>query len=190
MDKKLKYGSVCTSMLAIGLLCGFLLAGQSPATFSVTDQVKHQDIVHVEVIRNGVVIYDYTTHNLVTTIGSTWVELFLETGAAGAKNATDDVAVGNYTGTIVISATKLSVEATTANLTRQTCTATHINATAYSVLYQRIASGTIKVNATSLHYSPQGDSASNDVAIASITQASLISGDTLKVTWTINCPTG
>jgi hypothetical protein len=191
MNGKLKFGSAFLVVLAAGVLLGFMVSDSTRVTMvSVGAESKHQDMVNVQVTRNGIVIYDYTTHNLVTTSGSTWVETFLETGTTGATNKTDDVAVGNNTGTPTISETKLTVEATTCNLTRQSCTATHINATAYSVLYQRVASGTIKVNATSLHYNPTSNTSGNVVAIASITQASLISGDTLKVTWWINVPTG
>ena len=182
MNGKLKFGSAFLVVLAAGVLLGFMVSDSSRVNMvSVNDQLAHSNRVDVVVIRNGVVIYNYSTHNIVVLNGSTWVKDFLRLGATGAMNATDDVAVGNNT-TPTTSQTKLNTECTTANLTRQTCTPTNINATAYSVLYQRIASGTIKVNATSLHHSPVSNSAGNVVAIASITQASLISGDTLKVT--------
>jgi hypothetical protein len=182
MNGKLKFGSAFAAVLAIGLLLGLLAADLSHVTkVSVNDQFKRIGAVDVVIIRNGVVVYSYSTHNLVVTDGSTWVKEFLRIGTTGATNATDDIAVGNHT-TPAASDTILNAECTTANLTRQSCTPTNINATAYQVVYERIASGTVVVNATSLHHDPTGNTSGNAVAIASITQASLISGDTLKVT--------
>jgi ABC-type proline/glycine betaine transport system ATPase subunit len=188
MNGKLKFGSAFAAVFAIGVLLGFVLMQPTPM-IGASGQVRWSGAVHVQIIRNGEVIYDYDTHNIIVTDGSTWVRDFLKSGTTGATNATDDVAVGNHT-TFSASDTKLATECTTANLTRTSGTVSIVNATAYQVLYERIASDTVTVNATSLHHDPTSNTSGNMVAAASITTASLISGDTLRVTWTVNIPAG
>jgi hypothetical protein len=179
MNDKLKFGSAFAAVLAIGVLLGLMMSQPT----LIREQIKWSGAVHVQIIRNGEVIYDYETHNIVVTIGSTWIRDFLKSGTSGVTNATDDIAVGNHT-TFDVGDTKLATECTTANLTRQDCSAsvTVVNATAYQVVYERVASGTVTVNATSLHHDPTGNTSGNMVAEASITTASLISGDTFRVT--------
>jgi hypothetical protein len=186
MNGKLKFGSAFAVVLAIGVLLGFMLAQPAP-TFDATGQVRWSGAVHVQIIRNGEVIYDYETHNIVVNDGSTWIRDFLKSGTTGATNATDDVAVGNHT-TFAVTDTKLATECTTANLTRTSGTVSIVNATAYQVVYERIASDTVTVNATSLHHDPTSNTSGNMVAEASITEASLIAGDTFRCTWTVNIP--
>jgi hypothetical protein len=65
------------------------------------------------------------------------------------------------------------MEATTTNLTRERGAVININATAYQVVYERITSDTITINATSPHHNPIGNCGGNMVATPSITQASM-----------------
>lgn len=190
MNSKLKFGF--GSCLALAFTIGMLLflLTPSPSIF-INQQAKWNAQVKVVVIRGGAVVYEYETHNILVTIGSTWIKDFLKSGTTGATNATDDIAVGNHT-TPSVSDTKLQTECTTANLTRQDCSAsvTNLNATAYQVMYSRIASATVTINATSLHHDPTPNTDNNAVAIANIQQASLIANDEIKITWTINVPAG
>ncbi|MEM3622762.1 MAG: hypothetical protein QXR76_03210 [Candidatus Bathyarchaeia archaeon] len=184
---KLKISVLAEIILVTGLLFALL---PNP-TFYVEQPVSWQGSVNVKVIRNGHVIYEYTQHNILVTIGSTWIKDFLKSGTTGAANATDDIAVGNHT-TPSVSDTKLQTECTIANLTRQDCSAsvTNLNATAYQVVYSRIASAMVTINATSLHHDPTPNTDNNAVAIANILQASLIANDQIQVTWTVNVPAG
>ncbi len=187
MNNKLKFSAFAT-IFAIGIVLALIFPGNVGYT---KQPVKWEGFVNVKIIRDGQVVYDYEQHNILVTGGSTWIKDFLMQGTVGATNATDDIAVGNHT-TPSVSDTKLQTECTTANLTRQDCSAsvTNLNATAYQVVYSRIASDTVIINATSLHHDPTPNTDNNVVAIANIPQASLIANDQIQVTWTVNVPAG
>lgn len=195
MNTKLKYGTggllLGATLVAILALTIVSLSLSNPTAVIITEENKPSGHVCVLVWRNGELIYEYETHNIFVTTGSTWVKDFLKSGTAGATNATDDIAIGTH-GTPSASDQKLDNELTTSGLDRKDASAgvTNINDTAYKVEYTWTATGSATVNATSLHHDPTDDTSGNAVAIANINEVSLIADDQLKVTWTLNVPSG
>jgi len=100
------------------------------------------------------------------------------------NNATKWVALGNST--ISASLTELDEEATTSNFTRALGTVvTWMNGTdyAYNISYQFIATGTIRVNATALHWNPTGDG--NCYGLAAITPTTFEAADKCTIVWVV-----
>jgi len=144
--------------------------------------------VSVKVLRDGVVIYEYEEHNLITTIGSTHIRDFL--GWANQTNqASINIALSNDA-TPLISWTKLPGEITGSGLVRAAGTPSSVNVTAYQTTYTWTATAPASVQCTGLHWSSVSDSDSNLFAAASISSVSLQANDMLQVTWTVNIPDG
>ena len=196
MELKTKYllggtgfGVALTAILLFTLISFLPTPINNVTTVTVAEANKPSGHVIAKVWRNGELIYTYETHNIIVTIGSTWVKDFLKDGTAGATNPTDDIAIGTH-GTPTASDTKLDSEQTDSSLIRTSVTPTNINATAYNVTNTWISDITATVNATSLHHDPTSDSDNNAVAIASIAEANLIANDEIEIIWILNCPAG
>lgn len=125
------------------------------------------------------------SHNIVTNIMERYVRNILGWDNVTANNATQWIALGNST--IAATNTKLDTEATASGFTRaanDTCVA-WMNGTdyAYNVTKKFTATGTIRVNATSIHWNSTSNSDGNCAALASITATTFANGDNCSITW-------
>jgi len=178
-----------TAITVFILLTALLNSTQSPITI-VSQMRKPSGYVEVEVTRNGEIIYHYATHNIIVTIGATWVRNFLSDGTTGATAATDDIAMSDDD-TPVIGWTKLPNEITVSGLARKTAdSVTKPNATAYWANATWTSPGTYTVDTTGLHHDPTAGSDNNMVAAATIATASLILNDQISIRWLVNVPPG
>ena len=142
--------------------------------------------VSVLVMRDGVVVYEYNEHNLITTIGSRHVRNFL--GFANQTNqATINIALSNDAAPLA-SWTKLPSEITGSGLARAGGTASVLNSTAYQVTYTWTASAAEAVQCTGLHWNSTSDSDNNLFAAAAISAVNLQANDQIQVTWEVNIP--
>ena len=187
LNKNLK-----TILIAVGLIASIMgaytLGFYSGQTFGVYQEVKHPHMVNVVIWRSGVVIYNYTTHNILTTIGATHVRDIL-----GFDNRTQRqiiyVSLSSDTSPDK-SWTKLPNEITDGGLARTAGTPTVINATAFQVVASWTATGSYTISCTGIHWDGTAGSDGNLFAAAEIPTANVISGDNIQVTWTINTPDG
>ena len=126
--------------------------------------------------------------NLITDLGERYVRNIIGWDNVTSNNATHWIALGNNTAP-ANGDTKLDAEATATGFTRaanDTCV--HwMNGTdyAYNVSNQFTATGTIRVNATSLHWNPTSDSDNNCFALASITETTFNNNDNCTIVWVI-----
>ena len=144
--------------------------------------------VYARVLRDGLIIYEYSTHNLITTNGSKHIRDFL--GWANQTNAACIYISLSDDATPATSWNKLPGEITANGLDRETGTPSVVNATAYQVTYTWTASAAQSVQCTGLHWVVTDDSSFNLFAAASISSVSLQANDQLQVTWTVNVPDG
>ena len=130
--------------------------------------------------------YEFPVGNVITDIGELYDRNILGFDNVTANNATKWIALGNST--IAQTKTKLDTEATASGFTRALGTvAAWINGTdyAYNVSKKFTATGTIRVNATSLHWHDQSNSDNNCYALASITATTFENNDNCTITWVI-----
>ena len=177
--------------MLLSFVIAYWLGLKEGLSFSPGSATKPSGRVTVIGYRDGTVFYNYTTHNAIMTIGSTYIRNVLGwNNATIPMNATDDISLSadpNPQKTW----TKLPSEITGFGLARASGDpATAINKTAYKVEKQWAATETATVNCTGLHWSPVSDSDNNMLAAASIDLVSLIANDELTVTWTVNIPDG
>lgn len=165
-----------------------MFVGRQDAAFFGEAGADPSGHVSVKVERDGVVIYKYEVHNLITTIGSTHIRDFLgwanQTNAACINIALSNDAAPQDTWT------KLPAEITGSGLVRAAGTPSSVNVTAYQTTYTWTASAAADVQCTGLHWSGVSDSDNNLFAAASISSVSLQNNDQLQVTWTVNIPDG
>ena len=126
--------------------------------------------------------------NLITNEGERYVSNILGWDNVTNNNATKWVALGNNTAPAVTDVL-LDAEATTTGFTRavnDTCVR-WMNGTdyAYNVSKQFTATGTIRINATSLHWNPTSNSSNNMFALASITETTFNNNDNCTIVWVI-----
>ncbi len=160
-------------------------------SFSAESRTEPSGRVTVIGSRGGSVFYNYTTHNMIMTIGSTHIRDILGFNNITSPNATISISLSAETDPTPLKTwNKLPSEITATNLNRTSGTAAVINKTAYKVEFTWTASVSEKVNCTGLHWSPVDDSTGNMLAAAEISEVSLIADDQLKVTWTVNIPDG
>ncbi|MGD0008754.1 MAG: hypothetical protein ABSE93_09450 [Terriglobia bacterium] len=129
---------------------------------------------------DGTVFLDYWGHNLRTNAGINWQYGQMAGGTAAVCTY---IALSNSGATPAATDTALASEITTNGLARALATAAHTsNATSYTLAYTFTATGTQAAqNAGMLNASSSGTLCFENT----FTQASLVSGDTLAVTWTI-----
>jgi hypothetical protein len=129
---------------------------------------------------DGTIFLDVTGHNLRTNAGINWQYGQMAGGTAAVCTY---IALTNTAITPNATDTSLSGEITTNGLARALGTATHTsNATSYTLAYTFTATGTQAAQAAAiLNASSSGTMCFENT----FTQASLVSGDTLTVTWTI-----
>ena len=178
-------------LVLLSSVIAYWLGLKEGLSFSAQSGTGPRGKVTVIGYRDGILFYNYTTHNVIMTIGSKYIRNIL-----GWNNATDPM---NATDDISLSAdpapdktwTKLPSEITGSGLARQNGTASVVNSTAYQVTYTWSSITESKpVNCTGLHWSPVSGSDGNMLAAASISEVSLQAGDQLQVTWTVNIPHG
>jgi hypothetical protein len=177
------------SMLAIGLY-----AGMSVQIMNMRANVgiRHVGVLNTVIWRKGEVIYNYTTHNLLTTIGATYLESWV--GLCGtlnttARNATQWITLSTDA-TPLISWTRLANELNNANgLGRALGACTQINVTCFQVQVTFTATGSqAGIICEGEQWTGVLSSDNNLFAVAPISAASVISGDTILATWTNNFP--
>ncbi|MCS7124534.1 MAG: hypothetical protein NZ932_03865 [Candidatus Bathyarchaeota archaeon] len=170
--------------IAIAFVIGYY-HGQLSAT---QQEVAFPHMVNFTIIRNGKTVYNYTTHNILTTIGARFIRNILcfdnET-----QRQVKYIALSSDTSPSK-TWTKLPNEYTTGGLERKAGTPSTINATAFQVVAQWTSSTTTTIKCTGLHWSGTSGSDNNLFAVASIPDASVTPGDIIQVTWTINTKDG
>lgn len=175
----------------LGILLTFVVGmyvGRQQQSFYASSGADPAGHVSVVVWRDGEVVYEYGTHNLITTIGSMHIRDFL--GWANATSQPSRYISLSNDATPLTSWTKLPGEITGSGLARATGTVTSLNQTAYEVSYEWTASAAADVQCTGLHWDSTVDSSGNLLAAASISSVSLQANDKLQVTWTVNIPDG
>ena len=180
---KAKMGSVASVAFTLGVLMMFMLTPHG-LTVNVGQNLGGDGrVVNVVITRHGLVIYNYTTHNALTNPRPHYLRN--QFGFGNASSTVTIVAAGNFTGTPAITDATLTTE-DTVTCTRTNATTTTVNATCYQCVKQwATVAAAVTVNATAL-CTTLTPSASDAVAIATITQAVLAAGDTLTITWTNN----
>ena len=162
--------------------------GRQQSSFHAWSGADPSGHVAIKVLRDGDVIYEYETHNLITTIGSTHIRDFL--GWANQTNQASIYISLSNDATPLTSWTKLPGEITGSGLARAAGTPSNVNTTAYQVTYTWTATAAQSVQCTGLHWDGTSDSSGNLLAAASISSVSLQANDQLQVTWTVNIPDG
>jgi hypothetical protein len=187
MGVSTKYQIFILSMILVFAI-GVYVGREQPSfeAASGSDPAGH---VSVKVWREGEIVYEYDTHNLITTIGSTQIRDFL--GWTNHTNQPCSYLSLSNDATPLTSWTRLTNEIDVGvGLERASGTATVVNATAYQVTYTWTATGAQSVQCTGLHWDSTGMSFDNLLAAASISSVSLQNNDQLQVTWTVNIPDG
>ena len=184
---KMKTGLTATA-IALVIIAAFAFGFYQGQLLAVQQEVKYPHIVNFVVIRDGEVVYNYTTHNILTTIGAR-----LARNVFGFANETQTqmkyVALSSDTSPDK-SWTKLPNEYTSGGLERKAGTPSVVNTTAFQVVASWTSSTTTTIKCTSLHWDGTSGSDNNMWAVATIPDASVIPGDNVQVTWTVNTPDG
>jgi len=184
---KTKTGLTATG-IALVVIAAFAIGFYQGQLLAVQQEVKYPHIVNMVVIRDGEVVYNYTTHNILTTIGAR-----LARNVFGFANETQTqmkyVALSSDTSPDK-SWTKLPNEYTSGGLERKAGTPSVVNTTAFQVVASWTSSTTTTIKCTSLHWDGTSGSDNNMWAVATIPDASVIPGDNVQVTWTVNTPDG
>jgi hypothetical protein len=175
--------------IALVVIAAFAFSYDQGQLLAVQQEVNYAHMVNVVVTRDGEVVYNYTTHNILVTIGSTYVRNILGFNNVTGQNATKWISLSSDT-TPDISWTKLPNEFTTGGLARASATMTVINSTAYQAQASWTSSTTVTITCTGLQWAGEAGSDGNLFAAATVPSASVISGDNIQVTWTVNTPAG
>jgi len=186
MGVKRKYQALVLGLLMI-FAFGFYL-GQKQASYYGEVGADPSGHVSVKQYRDGVLIYEYDQHNLITTIGSKHIRNFL--GWANQTNQASIYISLSNDASPQTSWTKLPVEITGSGLDKATGTPSNVNSTAYQVTKTWTANASQSVQCTGLHWDSAPDTSGNLFAAASISSVSLQANDQLQVTWTVNIPDG
>ncbi len=176
-------------LVASCIILGAAFTAFSSHNYSIkaSDGTGPHGQINVLIERNGIIVYNYTNHNIFTNYGGNLVRNAL--GWDNVTGAADDIAVGNMTSTPAVTDTKLSVEDATV-CDRSAGTPAVGNFTYYTVQKQwSSVAGAVTLNATALHLTNTSD-AEDAVAVATMTQAILIAGDSLTITWTVYSNSG
>jgi hypothetical protein len=183
----MKTGLTATA-IAVVIIAAFAIGFYQGQLLAIQQEVKYPHIVNMVVTRNGTVVYNYTTHNILTTIGAR-----LARNVFGFANETQTqvkyIALSPDTSPSK-TWTKLPNEYTTGGLERKAGTPTVVNTTAFQVVASWTSSTTTTIKCTALHWNGTSGSDNNMWAVASIPDASVIPGDNIQVTWTVNTPDG
>ncbi|MFX0211812.1 MAG: hypothetical protein ACFFDT_37905 [Candidatus Hodarchaeota archaeon] len=188
MQVKKQYQALVIGVMfifAVGMYVGYQQGKASLYSVVGADPAGH---VSVKVFRDGKVVYEYETHNLITTIGSTRVRDFLGWANASAQ-ACQYISLSNDAApdkawTILLG------EIMGSGLARASGTVSSVNVTAYQVTYTWTATAAVNVQCTGLHWVGASGSDGNLLAASSISSVSLQANDELEVTWTVNIPDG
>lgn len=184
---KMKTGLMATVLVAV-ITATYLIGFLQGQRLAAQQEINFPHIVNVVIRRNGEVVYNYTTHNILTTIGARLVRNIL-----GFDNETQRqvkyIALSSDTNPDK-TWTKLPNEYTTGGLERKAGTPSVINATAFQVVAQWTSSTTTTIKCTALHWDGTSGSDNNMWAVASIPDASVIPNDEIQVTWKVNIPDG
>ena len=126
--------------------------------------------------------------NVITNIGERYARNILGFDNVTANNATEYISLGNATAGVAL--TKLTTEATTTGFDRATGSVVAWNNGtdhAYNITNQFTATGTIRVDATGLHWNPTDDSDDNMFSCADITATTFENNDNCTIVWVITC---
>jgi len=193
IDKRFLLGLALGVLITTSLVfatCYFTATSPHSYSFIIREDTKRHNLVIVRLYRNGILIYEGITHNIIVTCGSNYITNILGFNNITNMNSTIYVSL-SADPTPQTSWTKLPNEITTNGLDRTTGTATKLNQTAYQVQASWTASGSATVNCTGLHWSPIDGSDGTMLAAASLPDTlNLLANDNLQVTWIVNTPPG
>ena len=197
MERKISKVRYVLLVLSLGMVAGLMAApqmkenGTTNAAFGVSvgrhrvmteSAARVPNMVHIVARhKDGTVFYDQWVHNLRTNAGINW-QYGQMAGATAA--ACTYIALSNSGATPAVTDTSLASEITTNGLARTNGTVAHTtNATSYTVSNTFTATGSQSAqNAGMLNASSGGTLCFENT----FTQVSMVSGDTLAVTWTVN----
>lgn len=183
-----KKACLAATALTIVIVASAYLIGYHQGQNSIQQKVKLTNIVNFAVIRNGTTVYNYTTHNVLTTIGARLVRNIL-----GFDNETlrqvKYVSLSPDTSPSK-TWTKLPNEYTQGGLERKAGTPTVIDATNFQVSAEFVSSISTIVKCTGLHWSGTSGSDGNLWAAAQIPPCTIEPNDRIEVTWIISIPDG
>jgi len=197
MERKISKVRYVLLVLSLGMVAGLMAApqmkenGTTNAAFGVSvgrnrvmteSAARVPNMVHIVARhRDGTVFYDQWVHNLRTNAGINW-QYGQMAGTTAA--ACTYIALSNSGATPAVTDTSLASEITTNGLARTNGTVAHTtNATSYTVSNTFTATGSQSAqNAGMLNASSGGTLCFENT----FTQVSMVSGDTLAVTWTVN----
>jgi len=147
------------------------------------------DYVKIEVYRNGKLIYEEITHNIVTNAGlNHTLQQYVN---PNATQIVKYIALSTDGTSPDPSDTSLAGEITSGGLERTAGTITIINATAYKIEHTFTASASFtNVQKSGLFAVPYGDPNDRLLFEALFSAVNLESGDQIKITWTINFKQG
>ena len=182
----MKMGLTATALVAV-ITVAFIIGFYQGQLLAVQQEVKYPHMVNFVVRRDGEVIYNYTVHNILTVIGArharnvygfdneTLIQVkYISLSSDTSPSATWTILPNELTG----------------GLARATGTPSVVNGTAFQVVASWTSDQTATIRCTGLHYNSTSLSDNNLWAVATIPDASVISGDDIQVTWTINTPYG
>ena len=147
------------------------------------------DRVKIEVYRNGQLIYEEITHNIVTNAGlNHTLQQFVN---PNATQIVKYIALSTDSASPSATDTSLAGEITSGGLERSAGTITVINETAYEVEHTFTATASFTgVQKSGLFAVPYGDPNDRLLFEALFSAVNLESGDQIKITWTINFKSG
>ena len=185
------YIAVATVAFIVGALLFYPIATSKLWFVDVNMQFREwHNRVDVTIIRANGEIEEFSTPNIVVTIGLKRIRNFLNGNASNPTNATKYIALSNDSSPDA-SWTKLPNEYTSYGLSRAEGTVTILNATALKVEHTwTCTADSIQVQCTGLHWNSTSNSDGNLFAAATFTQVTLNTNDQIKITWTINSKSG
>lgn len=170
---------------AIVLLSVFLAFSPSVqnGAYQLFEAPKYKAMVHITVERPGVgIIYDYTSHNVLTNNGKDFIEQELGDSASATTEVANKIVLGNGSAPTA-SSTSLDSEITDCGLAKATGTYTNNGVGNWNITKTFTSSCDSElVNTTALYTSSSDTMFAGDSFSDSVT---LQSGDQISVTWNI-----
>jgi hypothetical protein len=175
--------------LVILVLFGIGMMNMQPAAFNVVavDTGHYVGEVNFVQVREGQVIANITSHNVITTLGSD----YLKTQLASTKNTTALVVYlglsnDNSSYTPAATNTSLNNEITTGNMSRVAGTYASLGTGQWKISYTWTSSATFgNISQGGLFWSSSVTETNVMFAINNFTGINVISGDTINETWSL-----
>lgn len=175
---------VTASAVAVILMGALLLGGTIPSTTDkFSEGLNPTGYVTVSVVRDGVEIYHYEDHNLITNAGKDFIAT--ELGGTGTTASAQYIALSSNSTAPAAGDTTLTGEISSGGLARAQGTYSHTPGTdnwTISNTFTATASHTA-VQKAGLFTASSGGTMMAENTFSSV---NLASGDTLNITWTID----